>query len=492
MPNNTVAQALGMWEQKQTGDENRAANWLKFDTPTNDGQLSELQKQCREVAETWRIFKSQSRNETLFEGVNTPPLIDTLRKAEKGYGKAKDNVAFFLRTMDDYKQLFSVIPSGDKYISLFTGASVIYEHIAEVFSQALADMSDDLGFVHDSTKISDSPAMRKAVIELYVHMFKFLCDMMSWYSSPGKRIKSAFTVRFYDDKVKTKVAKIKRIVKRVEREATLETGFRVQATEQGIESLGDLIRKLADENRAVIQADFSLQFQQLADKLRPVGYSAAKLLILTTEWVFRDPETGGLIERQQPFVSSNNTSTPRPIPSHDLQLNEYSRVVKPYAQDAKSDLLAEVDVTSRPNISEEVGIEVQSWLREPGTSFLWVEGSGDEYYDSPLAALALHICASAMGARIPAISFFSKARYDSPPSLLPATFKASATLDHHSFEQLDGSMQSVPTALEIIEALLELAPPSLMSVINGLEIMESRETIRSMGKLMEIFRKSVY
>ncbi len=42
-------------------------------------------------------------------------------KKESGYGKVKQRFFDFLNMMDDHSEMFSVIPNGDKYVSLITG-----------------------------------------------------------------------------------------------------------------------------------------------------------------------------------------------------------------------------------------------------------------------------------------------------------------------------------------------------------------------------------
>ncbi len=126
------------------------------------------------------------------------PTISTLQqevlKAEKewssnqeaGWGRAKSRFFTFMDTMKDHSYLFSFIPDGDKYISLFTGVissvvkvelfffpsrrghsrmvlditvkvSVNYKKVAEGFNIALSEISEDLRFIRRSSRISDSP-----------------------------------------------------------------------------------------------------------------------------------------------------------------------------------------------------------------------------------------------------------------------------------------------------------------------------------------------
>ncbi|KAI1081972.1 hypothetical protein F5B20DRAFT_578745 [Whalleya microplaca] len=551
MPNNSVAQALGVWEEQEKITENQGIDWrdwLRFEEHTDDRQLLDLEKQCQEVAETWRAFKLHCHNVKFLEGIDKPPSIHTLQKEvwaahnkwegkkEKGFGKAKDNVMTFLEMLDGHKALFSVIPSNDKYLSLFTGvvssvvkASVNYEQIANGFSQALADISVDLNFVRKSTLISDSDDIKAAIIELYVQVFKLLCDMMIWYQSRGKRFRTAFDVRYYDKKVEEKVTKIRRQIKRVERQVTMETAANVQTTKQDMKALlprlESVLRELADESRHEFRESLELKFRNFSQQFQyQVGLSAANLLVANAEVGLQDPRTGRIIKdgvvtldpdksREQPIanVMSNHESGMDDGQTRE-QLKIYCQTVRGFAEDDHDRLAKEPSNDARPNIPEETIIEVGKWTKFSDTcSFIWVEGSGYHDCDSPLALMAYHIYRTAMDKGLPAISFFSKPRYELRNKstttreaglvallywlieqlriVVPEKFEASSALDQTKFESLDGSRDSIATALEIIQALLDLAPPRLIVVLVGLETIESQETIQDLAKLVKLLMK---
>ncbi|KAI0006516.1 hypothetical protein F4779DRAFT_620531 [Xylariaceae sp. FL0662B] len=566
MPDNTVAQALGVWEEQERIVENQATDWrdwLKFEEQTDDLQLLDLEKQCREVAETWRKFKLHCHNIKFLDGVDKPPSIYTLQKEvltahnkwearkEEGFGKAKDNAMTFLEMLDGHKALFSVIPSNDKYISLFTGvvssvvkASVNYEKIASGFSQALADISVDLNFVRKSTVISNSNDMRSAIVELYVQIFKLLCDMMIWYQSRGKRFRTAFDINYYDKKVEQKVTKIRRQIKRIGQLVATETALIVQTTQRDVNAivprLESILQGIADESRTDFRS-LELRLNKLSQQFQYyVGFSAANLLAANADTGLRDPQTGRIStvtdemlipdsdkSREQPItniignregISKNSplaTGSNLSLLSVDIkqtraQLEVYSQGIDGLAEDAKDELLGEASIAARPDLPEEIIIEVKRWIEAPRTGFLWVEGSGYDHCDSPLTFMALQIYMSAINARIPVISFFSKPQYRFSGqymskeeaglvallyslirqlvNLTPSSFEASSSLSRTNFERLDGSHGSIATALDIIRALLDLAPSSLVCVIDGMETMESEKTIRDLAKLVDILR----
>ncbi|KAI1338824.1 hypothetical protein F5Y15DRAFT_98862 [Xylariaceae sp. FL0016] len=544
MPENTVAQSLGVWEQQQDDNEQRDLlwrQWLRFENLSQDPMLSELDKRCREVAEAWRTLKSHSNNLNYFEGIDTPPSIEALRsvveevrsswegKKDKGFGKAKDNMMGFLENLEGHKALFSVIPNNDRYLSLFTGvissivkASVNYEHIAQGFSKALADITVDLKFVRRSTRIHKSEEMCAIIIDLYVHTFKFLCDMMTWYSSRGRRFRSAFDCRFYDKAVEQKVTDIRRLVWRVEKELDLESASGIKQINEkviGIETtVKDYMRESAEENRMnqLNNTRITQQLRYIADMLS-VGTSAANLLGSSAQQFYIGPGQVAKANHQLEIGESSSSALTKVsqqyvegLPRTREQLERTSRIIDGYIEDAKEDLLRETDLMSRPNIPEEVTTEVQRWLTEENNSFLWIEGSGEDTADLPLTLLALHVYLITMRARIPIASFFSKDTYNSAGSapssdvaglvallysligqlvlLVPMSFNATRALTESNFQMLDGELGSTDAALDIVEALLELSPPSLILVLNGLEIIESERTVKQLHRLLKSIR----
>ena len=102
-----------------------------------------------------------------------------------------------------------------------------HKKIAEGFSLALIEISQDLRFVQRSTRVSDSTEIRRLVVELYVKVFKFLCHAMLWYQKPTNRLKGALNKNFYDDLVRRMVSDIQLVVKRIKDEAAVIAQGRV-------------------------------------------------------------------------------------------------------------------------------------------------------------------------------------------------------------------------------------------------------------------------
>ncbi|KAF2996782.1 hypothetical protein E8E14_005304 [Neopestalotiopsis sp. 37M] len=241
MPQNTLAQALNEHEVALQARDNEAVEWrkwLRFDEPSSDDEMSSLREVAKEAAELWRKLKLDLGD--LGHDPDNPPTVKNLSLAvseaqhawnmskRTGLGKAKERFASFLDTMDQYKYLFSIIPKGDKYTSLFTGvvstvvkASRNNEHLAEGFSEALQDMGRDMHLVQRMSQRCDTPSMRQHVISLYREVFTLLCYAMQWYQSKSFRFRKAFNNKFYDETVKDRVKRIQGHLQRTRDEMNL-------------------------------------------------------------------------------------------------------------------------------------------------------------------------------------------------------------------------------------------------------------------------------
>ncbi|CAP67138.1 uncharacterized protein PODANS_1_21530 [Podospora anserina S mat+] len=156
-----------------------------------------------------------------------------------------------METMDDHSFLFKFVPAEDKYISLLTGvvasvvkASVNYQKIAEGFSLALVEMSENLRFVQKKTQVANTNEMQRLVVALYVQMFKFLCHAMSFFHKRHKRFLASFNKGFYDKTVKAMVDGIQKTIGDIRNEAQHTTELRIEHMHQKMNDMEPLLVRL--------------------------------------------------------------------------------------------------------------------------------------------------------------------------------------------------------------------------------------------------------
>ncbi|OKO96532.1 hypothetical protein PENSUB_10707 [Penicillium subrubescens] len=454
-PNSTLVQALSSTIRKQDEDERRArkqANewraWLEFGQATDDADLNRLENGRKSIVEIWQRFREHHDSDSGESSLSfhDVPNVATLQKVVNdtqvkwetkkgtGLGKLKTYVSDFLGKMDDHSYLFKVIPAGDKYISLITGvvssvvkATVSHKKIAEGFFLALVDMSSDLCFVQKKTDIWDSPEMRKFVVDFYIIVFEFLCHAMLWFIRRGTRLRSIWNKNFYDDTVKRMVDRMKAAMGRIQSEASHLAEVQVQQISMGLGAFLGNFRPTSDDS----MNKFLL--------LQVVGSES------------HDDDQAKIHQKQHRFAQlvGVGACSLKSLQAAEEHIEYESRKIHAYsaAQDNSRDI-------------EVVEDETSDEASEPGLS------------NQEAAVVALLYSTIAQLAR-----------------LIPAEVPAAPELHEQQFELLDGSIGSALVALRIIQALIVHAPPSMIWVIDGLQLAESRSTISLLSSFFEILRR---
>ena len=72
--------------------------------------------------------------------------------------------------------------------------------------------------------------------------------------------------------------------------------------------------------------------------------------------------------------------------------------------------------------------------------------------------------------------------------LLPSFISYTKKLGAHRFEKLDGSVESYNEAIILLKELLDIAPPMLLCVVDGLESLDDRSTTSHITAFVNAFR----
>ncbi|VBB73793.1 Putative protein of unknown function [Podospora comata] len=239
--------------------------WLQNDC-SSDPIFDPLEQQRKELIRVWQEFQRLfvPPGDLTSGAAHSPlPSIATLQAAvndarlgweakhESGVGLARNRLLRFMETMDDHSFLFKFVPAEDKYISLLTGvvasvvkASVNYQKIAEGFSLALVEMSENLRFVQKKTQVANTNEMQRLVVALYVQVFKFLCHAMSFFHKRHKRFLASFNKGFYDKTVKAMVDGIQKTIGDIRNEAQHTTELRIEHMHQKMNDMEPLLVRL--------------------------------------------------------------------------------------------------------------------------------------------------------------------------------------------------------------------------------------------------------
>lgn len=527
MPGSPLAQGLDALESAWKDEENKPEmwrKWLRFDQPESDPDTRSLQGQAKELAGLWLQLKLDAGD---IGGLSEDgiPSLSTLwkvahdaesewaKKRDKGFGKAKARLFTFLDTMDAHKYLFSIIPNGDKYTSLLTGsltsivkASANHEKTAEGISLALEDISKDLNYVGRSTEICDTPELRRHIIVMYCEVFEFLCHTIKWYSSSWNRFRKAYDGKFYDKLVQQRVQKIQRLVQRVRDELKLSTGrsvniIRVEQQRGFLEmssrfdSLEDTIDEKIEEKLQAFAIDVGYSLRDLAPKI-------ALQLMAHSQHEMTSP--GRLMVHT---LESTLSTIPDQVEIRSQPtLNQLVQLLSPYGDNGKADLSQDPALDDQMVIPGEVVTDIQRWITSPGSSLLWVEGPAYGEFAGALSSIGLRISNAAKGLDLPCIAFFAKMRYtfqkqgfsrhdagfvamlysliSQLAAVVPTTVDIDFELTGRDFEKLDGTCQSIPHALKILEVLLSIDLRGLVCVVSGFDLIDCREHLQPLMQMI--------
>ncbi|KAH8883585.1 hypothetical protein GQ53DRAFT_699035 [Thozetella sp. PMI_491] len=457
-------------------------------------------------------------------------------KKEEGWGKTKTRFFGFMETMKDHSYLFSFIPDGDKYFSLFTGVvssivkvSANYKKITEGFSLALLEIGDDLQYVRRSSRIAGSPEMKVLIVRLYVQVFRLLCYAMQFYQSRRNRVKVSFNQNFYQDRVQKMVCDIQRTVQLVRRESELVTQDRVENTEARVSKLTDHLLDLKLAGKGANDNDLkemNKKFDLVLHQLKKLDQSMSRHLLLAEEQDSyggnREPlpilehETDVLVEvedesqDEMPLTGGLESSDNR---CTRYELSQASSFMNSIVEDGRRDIASSAGL-SRSVLPTEILERIQQWIKRLGSQILWINCGESLFPVSELSLLALHLTTTSTNAGIPCVSFFCKRRYTGVPedgkfspskgelpmlvllfsiikqliSLLPHEFTAQDDLGEAQLLALKDNPDRCSAALDIIRSLIKLAPLSVLFVIDGLQLILDGAAQRHLVALIGILR----
>ncbi|KAK4660734.1 hypothetical protein QC762_0022010 [Podospora pseudocomata] len=430
--------------------------------------------------------------------------------------------------MDDHSFLFKFVPTEDKYISLLTGvvasvvkASVNYQKIAEGFSLALVEMSENLRFVQKKTKVANTREMQRLVVALYVQVFKFLCHAMSFFHKRHKRFLASFNKGFYDKTVKAMVDGIQKTIGDIRNEAQHTTELRIEYMHQRFNDMEPVLvtlQRLGIQAHADSQQQVNAKLAAAALGFQRLGENAVQQLEglenqATHDIAAQPPQrTSNILPISSAEESANKPEMPTYKPTAKLsnggesanptqetipdcqRIQQYAEALRIYIE---SDAELHIDEFRRQQtmIPEEVYTALRRWIFNTESRMMWIEGPSLPGV-STLSKIAVTAVNQVMNAQLPCIAHFCKSRYSFARSdsrsglnhsgaavislfysiIRQLTYLLSTqgpitgiSLDYREFEKLDGKLHSLPTALSIMRALLEHAPPTITWVIDGLQ-----------------------
>ncbi|KAK3947204.1 hypothetical protein QBC32DRAFT_385248 [Pseudoneurospora amorphoporcata] len=598
---------------KRTEDQERVEWWKWLDSTIGPGEDDDdvwkiLEKQRRELIDSWKDVSTHfPEMGDMAPGSSWVPNLSSLRhmvsQAESarevdktsGFGAIRERLRNLVQALDDHKYLFEIIPKGDKYLCLFTGvvsflskATANYQKICDSFSMALQEIGNQLQYVRQCADISDSHNMRRRVGQVYVEIFKLLCQALGWLKSRKIRFTAALKWNFHSKHVQPFVGSIQNAIQRLRDEVDLIASKNTQIIKEDTTTLRDDTKELKDGNRFLMDIGYAILQElgrgsrndsaetsqgKLAQMGALLGVSSVNTLssveaahdhnlrailqnahlvnlytpMLDSAHMARpdqEPESQSSIGQEVESIDTEceNKSSTKLRSSGVSDFNPADMVEEPlmhrsdleqhihnllarYLEDGRTDVARNPRDSSFTTLPSEVLIGLQKWISARRSTMVWVAGEDVAPFGSGLSVAALQLCEISKEIGIPCISFICKQRYsfsvpfsaNNKPGaaarrgldgqeagliallytviaqlihLLPDDpFPANPVLEKSNFEKLDGTMASAPVALQIMRELASYAPPSLIWILDNVQLTENRATRPHLKAFMDFLRE---
>ncbi|RDW63357.1 hypothetical protein BP6252_10902 [Coleophoma cylindrospora] len=527
-PRTRLEAALIKAEAEDSAPERHAWQWQNFVSQSTHTALSVPEDQkilfesSQRLLSAWRKFMQKLPPDQRMN-ISQKPDIATLQKAvydaqgsfEKRRkttkcGKVEGFFVGLIQKAKDYEGLFSIIPSDDKYISLFTGsisiivkATVNHEEIAKGISDFLAQLEkDNASWKRHMQVYKYNKYMESAYIQMSVGIFEMLADIFTtWSASKWERLKHSFDSSYFAKKLQSNRDMIDKLSKDIEKEASLITHKHILQNVATKDDINELMERCWQWNQQLLKLTQTGKFAQvmLMDNAMPVmlGYEGSGSSSDGPDLNQREIET-----RE---VTSSTLNMSKII--HQATQDDLDKILLPFDQGKAQDELL-MRGTASVDIDFEVYRALEQWTKTSSSQYLWIEGPHDVEYPSQNTFTSVSLILSARATGIPTIYHFCG---EYPDALSSSDFYTWTTVSliyslisqlwqHVSsskdskfdfalsrLEGLDGTISSLPLAVTLLGDLMVFRPPVLFCVIDNIQELEDLRDPR----LCDVLRKVV-
>ncbi|KZL69634.1 phytanoyl- dioxygenase family protein [Colletotrichum incanum] len=361
-------------------------------------------------------------------------VVDTVQAVQKTWesqrqngrlNKAKKFFHKFCGTLNSHKMMMTVLPSGNEYISIFTGAlnvvihaSANHEKVVEGLSEALCTIGEYVNDCATDQELFRTEDMQKLIADLYSHIFLFLTSVMDWMMKKRRR---RLLDSFNEDLpsvFENDLEKIKAISNRIRNLAAQSSRAEARSTRLTLEELAKDVR-IGLEGERRHQAEMrhhaegirrdqeknssSWSFekrQQLADSIVDLLENRALGWLETARGLQE-------LSRQNHSRPSTALSLVRPgakvqYTFEDLALN--SSTLEDYFDRERVRLCA--DSFNPVMIDPEILRHISEWAKAPPPNLLWLEGESMrcDDFENPITMMAAKVISLAEQSQTPVVS----------------------------------------------------------------------------------------
>ncbi|KAI9684983.1 MAG: hypothetical protein M1820_010851 [Bogoriella megaspora] len=451
--------------------------WNQFETYLPDEQRIKFETQPPCLADIWAVVNDANEH------------LQRNRKDTK-IGKFKERFTKLCNTLENHKNLFAIVPQGDKYACIFVGsvsaivkAATNYEKITDTLTNVLGELSDRMPFWQRQLDVHRGNAyMARYATLLYVAIFKFLADIMNWFRSSWHRLRVSFNNDFVVKRLDTMESSIQRLSENLEKEAKLATESRVQNIpntedwKKMMESFMDeWFRRLGENVQGQLRSTFE-------DRLR-LEYTAAT----------------------QPLLTLRTVSSSNQIQDEPGRVDETGRqrLMMQLEKDYQQDRIQRLSNRSRAlRMNFEVARRVQQWFQAPVSTKLWVYDQFQVPQPSRTTLLSAYVVSIAQASHAPVLAYFcDRQQQPTDPEESPAVLLSllnsllyQALKYSPAFTKIldPGRYSESSQALNLLQEVLNDAPKLVFIVIDGIQLLptsvQKHDMLRNILQILDADR----
>ncbi|KAL8816759.1 MAG: hypothetical protein Q9223_004287 [Gallowayella weberi] len=475
------------------------------ETTSTTFEFAKLEVEGRELYKNWNVchlelsqsnieWKLQAPGQASQSFVDIANAVATAEKEWKGkkragFAKAQQYFHDFCSTMHAHSALLELLPKSSEY------ASVNHQKVAEGLSRALVEINDEVSICVREATIIKNEKIQRAVASLYAHIFIFLNDAISWYTSRSmKKLPSSFKEDFYE-KFEARITSIKRMSAAIGREAQLGRSAETRDIHDAVQDLRiglerqDRMFAIAEHERKELAKqqwkeaqERDLQHRQKEQLLfalwKSLGDSGHNLLTGQAD----DIEHGQV----NPTDAHNNRSADRiileqacaepKVPTRE-DCFHYSRDLEQFVN---NDLRG---------VIEDRGVYVFAELSVVGALREWITSK-----DSKLLALLgpaerpNHTATDGTTLEQGAILALAYSLIRQLINYIPIMGSASLRLSEARFSSLAEPSTSWRQVLDLLQDLLRVHLPLMVIVIDGLQILDDHSTEEQLREFIDVVK----
>ncbi|TGO69785.1 hypothetical protein BOTNAR_0007g00670 [Botryotinia narcissicola] len=412
-------------------------------------------------------------------------VTEKTKKINQIIGNYGHDLYSTVQSLENHKYLFALLPSGDKYTSVLTGAfstivkaSVTHSKIADEISDALDDISDQVrsfGIAATTTRYQRSAYIKCHMTEFYIQLFDFLeVIIREWYHSSWKRFSKSLGLSFLEETVQKTVQRLQTCMTRV---AAEERQISEEQNHMQLLQIGNMVLKLLLDNK------------ELKERLNEISPP-------TTPKSKRQRGSVGAWNHSGVYDNPNSSLNSGPRLSKEIMLED-SKLLRQYVQ-ASVDVDRLIVMGQSLVVNSDILTRIRQWILAPFSGILWIEGPFGVEKPGQNTLVSSFILRNLLLARIPVMAEFC--HYDAGDwrTWNPATellkvvysligqsinmmeddIETNGTYPDFSaerFQRLKENNDALPAAIQLLADLISVGPALQFCIIDSLEIFDGCE-----------------